>query len=186
VLREKVGPAPAFFFAYQQSIGSGDARAGEKTVMGQASIQEQATDLAERVAHREGCELAQCEYGNHAGSWRLCVFIDKEGGVTLEDCSAVSKQLSVLLDVEDFIPHSYHLEVSSPGIFRTLQDEEDFERSIGERVKVKTFAPQRGKRRFSGILDAFDDDSLTVREPDGEIFEIPIERVASIRLDPEV
>ena len=154
--------------------------------MGQASIQEQATDLAERVAHREGCELVQCEYINYAGSWRLRVFIDKTGGVTLEDCSAVSQQLSILLDVEDFIPHSYHLEVSSPGIFRTLEGERDFERSVGERVKVKTFAPQRGRRRFCGILDGFDDDSLTVREPDGEVFEIPMERVASIRLDPEV
>ncbi len=154
--------------------------------MGKASIQEQATDLAERVAHREGCEVVQCEYGNHSGSWRLRVFIDKEGGVTLEDCSAVSQQLSVLLDVEDFIPHSYHLEVSSPGIFRTLEGERELERGIGERVKVKTFAPQRGRRRFSGILDGFDDESLTVREPDGEIFEIPMERIASIRLDPEV
>ena len=154
--------------------------------MGQASIQEQATDLAERVARRECCELVQCEYINHSGSWRLRVFIDKVGGVTLEDCSAVSRQLSVLLDVEDFIPHSYHLEVSSPGMFRTLQDERDFERSVGERVKVKTFAPQRGRRRFRGILDGFSDDSLTVREPDGEVFEIPMERVASIRLDPEV
>lgn len=160
--------------------------AGEKTVMGQASIQEQAAGLAERVATREGCELVQCEYANNSGAWCLRVFIDKVGGVTLEDCSAVSQQLSVLLDVEDFIPHSYHLEVSSPGIFRTLQDEQDFERSLGERVKVKTFARQRGRRRFCGILDAFDDDSLTVREPDGELFEIPMERVASVRLDPEV
>ena len=160
--------------------------AGEKTAMGKASIQEQAAGLAERVAIREGCELVQCEYGNHSGSWCLRVFIDKVGGVTLEDCSAVSKQLSVLLDVEDFIPHSYHLEVSSPGIFRTLQDEGDFERSIGERVKIKTFAPQRGRRRFCGFLDAYDDNSLTVREPDGEVFEIPMERIANIRLDPEI
>jgi ribosome maturation factor RimP len=166
--------------------GSGGEQAGEKTTMGQASIQEQATDLAERVARREGCELVRCEYVNHSGSWRLRVFIDKDSGITLEDCSAVSQQLSVLLDVEDFIPHSYHLEVSSPGMFRTLEGERDFERSIGERVSVKTFAPQRGKRRFRGVLDGFDDDSLTVREPDGEIFEIPLDRVASIRLDPEV
>ena len=153
---------------------------------GKASIQEQATDLAARVAHREGCELVRCEYVNHAGSWRLRVFIDKKGGVTLDDCSAVSQQLSVMLDVEDFIPHSYHLEVSSPGVFRTLEEERDFERSVGERVSVKTFAPQRGKRRFKGILNSFDDDSVTVREPDGELVRIPRDRIASIRLDPEL
>ena len=154
--------------------------------MGKASIQEQAADLAERVARREGCELVKCEYTNHAGSWRLRVFIDKEGGVTLDDCGAVSQELSVLLDVEDFIPHTYHLEVSSPGVFRNLEDDRDFGRSIGERVSVKTFAPQRGRRRFQGILAGFDDDQLTIREPGGEIFEIPRDRVASIRLDPEI
>ena len=153
---------------------------------GVASIQEQAADLADRVARREGCELVRCEYINDSGAWRLRVFIDKEGGVTLDDCGAVSQQLSVLLDVENFIPHSYHLEVSSPGMFRSLESERDFERFTGERVRVKTFAPQRGKRRFQGILDGFDDASLTIREADGEVFHLPRERIASVRLDPEV
>ncbi|MFQ5742239.1 MAG: ribosome maturation factor RimP [Acidobacteriota bacterium] len=150
------------------------------------SIQERAAELAERIARRQGCELVHCDYLQETGGWHLRVFISSEDAVTMEDCVAVSRQLSTALDVEDFIPHSYNLEVSSPGIDRPLRGLQDYVRNMGKRVRVKTAAPVRGRRRFRGNLGDVDGEVLRIQEPGGQCFEIPLERVSSARLDPEL
>lgn len=149
-------------------------------------VEELVAPLAARIAAREGCELVHCEYLNDCGRWRLRLYIDHEGGVTIDDCTSVSRQLSAVLDVEDFIPHAYDLEVSSPGLDRSLNTPEDYQRFSGEPVRIRTASPVRGRRRFRGILDKFEDEVVTVTDTEGRAFEIPLEKVHSARLDPQI
>lgn len=149
-------------------------------------IREKATELAERVASREGCELVHCEYRREGSDWVLRVFIDKEGGVGLEDCSSVSRELSTHLDVEDLVPHAYKLEVSSPGLDRPLRDDSDYRRFTGETVRINTYQSVRGRSAIVGTLKGLADDTVVVEEDGGQIFEIPLERVAKARLEPDL
>jgi ribosome maturation factor RimP len=155
-------------------------------VIGTLSVEERVAPMATRVANREGCEFVQCEYVNESGRWVLRLYIDRQGGVTIDDCSAVSRQMSAMLDVEDFIPHAYHLEVSSPGLNRPLNTADDYDRFVGERIRIKTTDPVRGRRKFTGILEKREGESVTVAEPGGQVFEIPLDKVRAARLDPEI
>jgi len=155
-------------------------------VIAAVSIEERVAPMATRVAAREGCELVLCEYVNQSGRWILRLFIDREGGVTIDDCSKVSRQMSAMLDVEDFIPHAYNLEVSSPGLDRPLNTHDDYDRFVGERIKIQTTAPVGGRRKFSGVLEKREGERITVAEGGGQAFEIPLERVRRARLDPQL
>jgi len=151
-----------------------------------AMVEERVAPLAARIAAREGCELVHCEYLNDCGRWYLRLYIDHEDGITTEECTSVSRQVSAVLDVEDFIPHAYNLEVSSPGLNRPLNTREDYRRFSGEPVRIRTASPILGRRRFRGILDEFKDDVVTVTDTEGRAFEIPLEKVHSARLDPQI
>lgn len=150
------------------------------------TVRERAAELADRIAAREGCEVAHCEFVKEGPGWVLRVYIDRRGGVGLEDCTAVSRQLSTALDVEDFIDRSYSLEVSSPGVFRPLFEAEDYQRFVGERVRIKTMAPVRGRRTFVGELGGLEDGTVTIHEPGGQTFEIPLDKVGKANLEPEL
>ncbi len=150
------------------------------------TVEERVAPLAARIAAREGCELAHCEYVNDCGRWFLRLYIDREGGVTIADCTSVSRQVSAVLDVEDFIPHAYSLEVSSPGLDRSLNTPDDYQRFSGESVRIRTASPVRGRRRFRGILDKFEDEVVTLTDSQWQVFEIPLEKVRSARLDPQI
>jgi len=150
------------------------------------SIEGRAAVLAARVAAREGCELVSCEYLHEQGRWFLRLSIDREGGVTVDDCGAVSRQMSAMLDVDDFVPQAYNLEVSSPGLDRPLTTAADYARFAGEQVKVRTTGPVHGRRRFRGVLAGLEGDLVKIHEPGGQLFEIPIEQVRSARLDPRL
>ncbi len=150
------------------------------------TVEERVGPLAARVAAREGCELVGCEYVHEGGRWFLRLFIDRQGGVTIEDCSAVSRQMSAVLDVEDLIPHAYNLEVSSPGLDRPLTSPEDYRRFAGELVRIQTIAPVRGRRRFFGTLEKLENEVVTVADEAGQRFEIPLDKVRKARLDPRL
>ena len=107
---------------------------------------------ARPLAEAEGLELVAVEYQREAGGWVLRVYLDKPGGIGLDDCQRVSQQLGDLLDVEDLIEHAYTLEVSSPGLDRPLVSEADFARFAGRLVCLQTAAPLEGQRRFRGRL----------------------------------
>ena len=94
--------------------------------------------------------------------------------------------MSAVLDVEDFIPHAYNLEVSSPGLNSLLNTREDYRRLNGEPVRIRTASPILGRRRFRGILDEIKVDVVTVTDTEGRAFEIPLEKVHSARLDPQI
>ncbi len=107
-------------------------------------------------------ELVDVEYVKEGGTWYLRAYIDKPGGITIEDCETVSRQLSDILDEQDFITDSYVLEVSSPGLGRPLKKEKDFARSLGSEVEVRTYRETDHKKEFSGILKSYDADTVTL------------------------
>ena len=112
-------------------------------------------------------ELYDVEYVKEGGNWFLRAFIDKENGISVDDCELVSRALSDLLDKHDFISDSYILEVSSPGLGRQLKRDKHFEKSIGEEIEIKLFKPVNKIKEFVGVLTAFDQSSITIEQEDG-------------------
>ena len=111
-------------------------------------------------------ELVDVEYVKEGGTWYLRAYIDKPGGITVDDCEIVNRALSDLLDEKDFIDESYILEVSSPGLGRPLKKERDFERSLGEEVEIRTYRMIEKQKEFRGILKAYDKDTVTIAAED--------------------
>ncbi len=106
------------------------------------------------------------EYVKEAGIWYLRAYIDKPGGITVDDCEAVSRKFSDILDEKDYIEDAYIFEVSSPGLGRPLKKEKDFQRSLGEEVEVRTYRAIDRQKEFAGILKAFDKDTITIAYED--------------------
>ncbi len=146
-------------------------------------VGEELAALLEPTVTRLGYELADLEVrlGGKGGLIRL--FIDKEDGISLEDCERVSLAVSALLDVEDPVPGNYNLEVSSPGLDRKLTKIEHFHRFIGETVQVKLRIPLDGRRRFRGNLVAQEHEDIVV-EVDGESYSLPLSMIDTARLVP--
>ena len=117
-------------------------------------------------------ELVDVEYVKEAGNWYLRAYIDKEGGITVDDCETISRILSDWLDRNDFIEESYILEVSSPGLGRPLKKEKDFARSLGDEVELRLYKPKNRQKDFAGILKAYDRDTVTIETEEGtdEVF----------------
>ncbi len=124
-------------------------------------------ELLRPIALENQVEIYDVEYVKEGSEWFLRAYIDKEDGVDIDDCVAVSRKLSDKLDEEDFIDEAYTLEVSSPGLGRTLKKDRHFEKSLEKEVEVKTYRPVDGQKEFSGILKAFDADTITI-EIEGE------------------
>lgn len=141
--------------------------------------------LLEPVIKRQGYELADLELKVGSRDGVLRIFIDKPGGVGLEDCELISRQVSALLDVEDPVPGRYSLEVSSPGLDRKLTKPVHFQRFVGEEVKVETRFPVLGRRRFRGVLQAADEKSIVV-VVDREPYELQIDGIETARLVPRI
>ncbi len=127
-------------------------------------------------------ELVDVEYVREGGNWFLRVYIDKEGGITVDDCELISRALSDLLDVEDYIPDAYILEVSSPGLGRQLKKDKDFKRSIGEVIELKLYKAINKQKEFQGILVSFDEASLTIEMEDGNQESFQRTDIAMVRL----
>lgn len=113
-------------------------------------------------------ELWDVEYVKEAGTWYLRAYIDKEGGIAVDDCEVISRILSDWLDQTDFIEDSYILEVSSPGLGRPLKKERDFERSLGEEVEIRLYKALNKQKEFTGILKAYDKETVTIETAEGE------------------
>ena len=118
--------------------------------------------LLKPLVDAHGFELVDVEYVKEAGNWSLRAYIDKPGGIAVDDCEVISRALSDKLDEEDFIDESYILEVSSPGLGRPLKKDKDFARSIGKKIEVRTFRAIDRQKEFTGILKEFDKDSFTI------------------------
>lgn len=127
-------------------------------------------------------ELYDIEYVKEGGNWFLRAYIDKENGITVDDCELVSRALSELLDKNDFIPDSYILEVSSPGLGRQLKRDKHFQKSIGEEVEIKLYKPLNKKKEYVGKLTDFDQETLTIEFEDESTMVIPRSDIAMVRL----
>ena len=134
------------------------------------------------VLEQHQFELVDVEYVKEAGSWYLRVYIDKEGGITVDDCEVISRLLGEWLDKEDFIEDSYILEVSSPGLGRPLKKEKDFARSIGKDVEIRLYKAIDKQKEFTGTLTSYDADSVTLTMEDGSERTFEKSEIALIRL----
>lgn len=120
------------------------------------------------IVERFGVEIYDVEYVKEGSNWYLRAFIDKEEGVNINDCENVSRALSDALDTEDYIEDAYILEVSSPGLGRALKKDRHLEKSLGMEVEVRTYKAIDGQKEFSGILKAYDQETVTIEETNGE------------------
>lgn len=127
-------------------------------------------------------ELVDVEYVKEAGNWYLRAYIDKEGGITVDDCEVISRRLSDWLDKEDFIDDSYIMEVSSPGLGRPLKKDKDFERSLGDEVELRLFKARSKQKEFTGVLKSYDKESVTIELEDGTEETFARAELALIRL----
>lgn len=146
-----------------------------------AKIDEALEKIALDVCQRHGVYIYETEYKKEGSEYFLRLFIDKEGGVTIEDCENVSREISPLLDNLTFIKEAYIFEVSSPGIDRVLSRDWHFEKVMGEGIEIKLFAPLDGKKDYSGILKGYNDGIITM-ETDGKEIQIEKQKAASVRL----
>lgn len=150
------------------------------------TVEEKAAALLDPIVANEGLELLDVEYVREREGWVLRLFIDKPGGrVGLDECSQVSRAVDPVLDVEDFIPQEYNLEVSSPGVNRPLKKPAHFERVKGQKVKVKTFGPlgDPPRKNFSGTLTGVAADAISVDVEGGGAFIIPFKDIAKAHLE---
>lgn len=127
-------------------------------------------------------ELVDVEYVKEGGTWYLRAYIDKEGGITVDDCELVSRKMSQLLDEKDFIDESYIFEVSSPGIGRPLKKEKDYKRSMGKEVEIRTYRAINREKEFYGILKSYDDSAVTIEMEDKTEMTFAKSEIALIRL----
>ena len=128
--------------------------------------EKQTEELLEPIVTGHGFELVDVEYVKEAGTWYLRAYIDKPGGITVDDCEVVSRQFSDILDEKDYIEDAYIFEVSSPGLGRPLKKEKDFKRSMGEEVEIRTYRAIDRQKEFTGILKAYDNDTVTIAYED--------------------
>ena len=139
-------------------------------------------ELVMPLIEENNFELVDIEYVKEADRFYLRVYIDKEGGITVDDCEMINRALSDLLDKYDFIPDSYILEVSSPGLGRQLKKDRDFERSLGEEVEIKLYKAVEKQKEFTGLLTAFDKETITIKLEDDSTKVFQRDGIAIIRL----
>jgi ribosome maturation factor RimP len=140
--------------------------------------------LVDRVIDRMGYELVGVEYVHQHGRPTLRIFIDKSEGVTVDDCQEVSGQVGALLDVEEAVPGTYHLEVSSPGFERPLFTQEQFERFVGRRARIRNELPIEGRRNFLGVIERVDAEGVVLLQ-DGQPIALAFEHMEKANLVPE-
>jgi ribosome maturation factor RimP len=159
------------------------------TGIAQEPIVEQVRQLLEPVLARDGYEVVEVEWVRGGGRWTLRLYVDKPGGVGIDDCSAVSHLVDPILDVAGFIEPAYDLEVSSPGIERPLRKPADFDRFAGRRARVKSYGPvagtapgSPGRKQWTGTLKGFADGAV-VLDVDGVLHRVPHDQIAKAHLE---
>lgn len=158
-----------------------------------AALTEKIAALILPVVEDHGLELVEVEYQREGRDWFVRIFIDKIGGVTLDDCADLSREVDDLLEVEELITHAYRLEVSSPGLDRPLKQASDYQRFAGEPVKLKTYESLdpdgRGHKRktFTGLLAGIEGQTVKIEQTDrkGGIVELQLTQIAKANLDPQ-
>ncbi len=154
-----------------------------------SDLPEDVESQIDKIVSSEGLELVHIDYHRQGRGFLLRVDIDKEGGVTLDDCEGVSQQISALLDVEDVVPAEYELQVSSPGLDRKFYSRSDYQKFLGRLVRVKTSKPIRGLHVIVGRLKQYDGQTIVVSDPavkKDPDYRIPLNDVKETRLEVEI
>ncbi len=157
-------------------------RKGSYSVSRREDYESRTEELLEPIVAEAGFEFVDVEYVKEAGTWYLRAYIDKPGGITVDDCEVISRKFSDILDEKDYIEDSYIFEVSSPGLGRPLKKEKDFQRSLGEDVEIRTYRPIDGQKEFGGVLKAFDKNTVTIAYEEDEQQIFNRSEIALIRL----
>ena len=154
--------------------------------MKKEDIEKKTEALVLPILDRLQFSLYDVEYVKEGSDFYLRVYIDKEGGIAVDDCETVSREMNTLLDREDYIRDAYIFEVSSPGLTRALTKDRHFEKSIGKAVELKLYAAVDKQKEWSGVLTAFDRDTVTITLENGEEKRFTRKDIASIRLEFQV
>jgi ribosome maturation factor RimP len=149
-----------------------------------SDLQEQIQNLLDPILESLGLTLWNLEFRKEGPQWLLMIYIDREpGGVSLDDCATVSRDLGTVLDVEEIIPHAYTLEVSSPGLDRALAKPEHYRKSLGKQVRIKTYQVINNQKVFRGKLSGIEDAVAVLETESGEILRIPLENISKASLE---
>ena len=138
--------------------------------------------LIEPVLDEMGFELVDTEYLSEHGRWVLRIYADGEGGITLDDCARVSREIGDLIEVKDIFQHEYVLEVSSPGLNRPLKKEKDFQRAVGKKIKVKMVDPVKDRKNFTGYLKAYQEWNTCILRWTNDLVPLPWQDVKKANL----
>jgi len=149
---------------------------------GKKTYEQRTEELLLPIIEEYQFELVDVEYVKEGGNWYLRAYIDKEGGITVDDCEIVSRRMSDLLDEQDFIEESYIFEVSSPGLGRPLKKEKDFKRSLGKEVEIRTYRAIEKEKEFYGVLKSYDKTTVTIEVENQEEKVFAKTDIALIRL----
>ncbi|MBO5302450.1 MAG: ribosome maturation factor RimP [Lachnospiraceae bacterium] len=150
--------------------------------MGKREIYEEKTEqLILPILEKNQFELVDVEYVKEGSTWYLRAYIDKEGGITVNDCELVAREMNEILDREDYVADSYVFEVSSPGLGRPLKKEKDYVRNMGNEVEIRTYRPFNREKEFYGILKAYDAKTVTIVKEDEEEMTFEKADIALIR-----
>ena len=151
--------------------------------MSKREIYEQKTEeILLPIVEEYGFELVDVEYVKEGSTWYLRAYIDKPGGINIDDCEKVSRRLSDILDEKDYMDDAYIMEVSSPGLGRPLKKEKDFRRSLGDEVEIRTYRMMDKQKEFFGILKDYDDSTVTILQEDETLKTFAKSDIALIRL----
>ncbi len=180
------GSTPLRTMTIQSNPGNVPANAGtfllygEELMKNEKEICDMTETLLSPIAEKLGYELVDVEFVKESGEYFLRAFIDKDGGITLDDCVSVSDAFNPVLDKEDYIDYSYTFEVSSPGLTRPLKKEKDYIRNIGKLIEIHTYSAVSGCKFFRGILKSYDKDTVTI-DCDGSIYTLERSNISGIR-----
>ncbi len=145
---------------------------------------EEIRQVVEPILQSQGYELVDVEYRREPQGWVLRIYLDREGGVTLDHCADVSGEIGAVLEAKDVVPNSYVLEVSSPGLTRPLKKPEDFNKFSNRLVKIKLYEPLEGQKNFKGTLLGLEGEKVRL-EIEGRVYELPLQGIAKANLDIE-
>ena len=151
--------------------------------MGRSESYEAKTEqLIQPLIDANNFELVDVEFVKEGSDWYLRVYIDKDGGITVDDCELISRAFNEILDREDYISEQYIFEVSSPGLMRPLKKEKDYKRSVGKLIEIKLYKPVDKCKEFTGVLDSYDKDTVTIKMDDDTQKTFDRSNLAMIRL----
>ena len=146
------------------------------------SYESKTEELIQPLVDERGFELVDVEFVKEGSEWYLRVYIDKDGGISVNDCEDISRAFNEILDREDYISEQYIFEVSSPGLTRPLKKEKDYKRSIGRLVDVKLYKPVDKAKEYTGVLSAFDENTVTLEGDNGDSYTLDRKNITKISL----